>query len=128
MTPHDLARLYLEKGQDDEGAAKTLAANTETSDAIIGFHCQQSVEKYLKAVLAIQEVRVARTHEIGDLILHLREAGLEVPEEFDGATELSPYAVRARYPLAPGESKPLDRPEVLRLVAQIREWVEHELG
>lgn len=128
MTPHDLARLYFEKGREDEEAAQTLTLNPESSDSIIGFHCQQAVEKYLKAVLALQEVRVARTHEIGDLILQVNEGGLDIPQGFEEAANLSPYAVRARYPLIPSEPVRLDRAEVLGQVARIRDWVAQQLG
>jgi HEPN domain-containing protein len=67
MKPHDLARLYLDKAWEDELAALRLAVMDDVSDAIVGFHAQQAVEKSLKAVLALHEVRVRKTHDIATL-------------------------------------------------------------
>jgi HEPN domain-containing protein len=66
----------------------------------VGFHAQQAVEKYLKAVLALNEVPVRKTHDIGALLGQLAELGLELPDEMDAALELTPYSVLERYPLA----------------------------
>lgn len=128
MTPHDLGRLYFEKGRQDEDAATELADNADISDSIVGFHCQQAVEKYLKALLATQEVRVLKIHDLASLIEQLGELGVVLPDEYQEITELTPFSVLARYPLAAGEAEPLDRPKALSLVASVREWVERELG
>ena len=48
----DLARELLERARDDERAARALLSAGELSDAIVGFHAQQAVEKALKTALA----------------------------------------------------------------------------
>lgn len=121
MTPRDLARLYLDKGRDDELVAERLAPMADVPDSGVGFHAQQAIEKYLKAVLALNEVRVQKTHEIGALLGQVAELGLDLPDGVGLALELNPYSVLERYPLAP-ESEPLDRATVLDLVARMRAW------
>ena len=41
----------LAKAADDQKAMLVLAADAGTADATVGFHAQQAVEKYLKALL-----------------------------------------------------------------------------
>jgi HEPN domain-containing protein len=57
--PADLAALYAKKAQNDATAAREFADNSEISDEIIGFHAQQAVEKWLKAVMAAPRSRLA---------------------------------------------------------------------
>jgi HEPN domain-containing protein len=45
----DLARELLELARDDRAAAAALLEVGAVSDAIVGFHAQQAVEKALKS-------------------------------------------------------------------------------
>ena len=49
--PKAEAVVLAHKAKDDAKAMQLLAPNPEISDEIIGFHAQQAVEKWLKAVL-----------------------------------------------------------------------------
>lgn len=86
------------------------------SDSCVGFHAQQAVEKYLKAALALNEVPVRKTHDIGALLGQLAELGVELPDGIDGALELTPYSVLEGYPMAP-RCEDLDRKGVLNVVS-----------
>jgi HEPN domain-containing protein len=98
MRPHDLAVLYIRKAREDELIAQRLAPMNDVPDTGVGFHAQQAVEKSLKAVLALNEVNVQKTHDIGALLGQLRELDLDIPKELDEAVELTAYSVMARYP------------------------------
>lgn len=50
--PADLAALLSRKASNDATAAREFADNSDISDEIIGFHAQQAVEKWLKALMA----------------------------------------------------------------------------
>jgi HEPN domain-containing protein len=52
----DLARELLGLAGDDEAAARAMLPIGSVTDAIVGFHAPQAVEKALKAVLASQGV------------------------------------------------------------------------
>ena len=52
MKQREQALLLLAKAAEDEALLDEILASDRVSDAIIGFHCQQSVEKALKALLS----------------------------------------------------------------------------
>ncbi len=51
-TGRDLAEQLLRRAADDETAARAMLPLESVTNAIVGFHAQQAVEKSLKAVLA----------------------------------------------------------------------------
>ena len=53
--PRDVPAGLLESAREDAGAAR-LIADAEVPDRIVGFHAQQAVEMFLKAVLAMRGV------------------------------------------------------------------------
>jgi HEPN domain-containing protein len=60
--------------------------------------CQQAIEKSLKGLLFSIDVDFPWTHSIARLFELLKEAGIIVPDEFDGAVDLTVYAQGTRYP------------------------------
>jgi len=60
------------------------------------FHCQQAVEKYLKAFLIHHKVKPKRTHDIG----HLLDQCANIDKDFASfeIKELSIFGVDIRYP------------------------------
>ena len=123
MTRHDLAKAFLAKGLEDEVLVRKVCEDADVSDDIFGFHVQQALEKYIKAVLAADEIRPARSHDLGVLLDEVKTAGHEVPDEVAAAVEWTPHAVRTRYPFfAP--RPPIDRAAALALVTRMRRWAE----
>lgn len=64
----DLARDLLALATDDVTAARALVGAPDVSEAIVGFHAQQAVEKALKAVLAASKQDFPFTHNIAVLM------------------------------------------------------------
>jgi HEPN domain-containing protein len=62
------------------------------------FHCQQSAEKYLKALLEELGLSVAKTHELDDLLDRLLPHHLSLRSFRRGLSFLSQFAVGVRYP------------------------------
>jgi HEPN domain-containing protein len=63
---------WVRKAEEDVQAARTLAAASPPLRDIVCFHCQQAVEKYLKAMLQELGVAFPKTHDLEllvDLIL-----------------------------------------------------------
>ena len=59
-----------ESGADLEAAEKlapSVAASIRLRE-IVGFHCQQTVEKYLKVLLTFYQIEFPKTHEIWRLL------------------------------------------------------------
>lgn len=48
MKQHEQALLYLQKAAEDEVLLDEVLDSIRISDSVIGFHCQQAVEKFLK--------------------------------------------------------------------------------
>lgn len=72
-----------------------LSEEEIVKDAVC-FHCQQAVEKYLKAFLIYHKVKPKRTHDIG----YLLDQCANIDEDFASieVKELSIFGVDIRYP------------------------------
>ena len=116
----DLATLMLGLAREDEFAARSLLPLDGVADSIVGFHCQQAVEKALKAALASREVKFPATHDLLGLTELCRRSGLDIPEDLRGIQALAPYGVQMRYGSASGGS--LDREQALRWAGVAVEW------
>jgi HEPN domain-containing protein len=127
MTPLEKARLLLDKAIEDEAAMLVLAAAPTVGDAIVAFHAQQSVEKFLKAVLASRGVAYPFTHDLLALI-DLAEAIEPFPIDATDAMRLTPYGARFRYEIPSSGAVPLDRAWATHLVSQSRRWAEHVIA
>ncbi len=121
--PPDLAAQYLKKGREDETLLERIAKDPAVSDSIYGFHAQQAVEKYLKAVLAHLQVRVRKVHDLQYLLQQLADAGATDLPDVDVADSFTIFAVEDRYPF--GEvGLPASREEILTFVSGVRVWAE----
>ncbi len=129
MKVPEQALLYLDKAAEDEVLVDEVISSSRVSDAVIGFHCQQAVEKLLKALLSHLGVRFRKTHDLRELLDLLADHGSAPPEYLWEIDYLSPFAVDLRYGILPGEGEqPLDRQEACRLVREVRAWVERQIG
>ena len=68
-------------------------------DAIICYHCQQAVEKYLKAFLCYNGLIPPKIHVLETLCALCSEFDASFNEIAKECAYLSPFAVHARYPL-----------------------------
>jgi HEPN domain-containing protein len=124
--PSDLAALYSRKAKNDATAAREFAGNTEISDEIIGFHAQQAVEKWLKAVIANLGLPQERTHDIDRLVRVLEEHGVQPPVPRSRLAELTDFAVPLRYEDLL-DAEPLDRQATIALVNNVARWAENQV-
>jgi len=83
---NDLKVVEHELGLSEEETVKDAAC----------FHCQQAVEKYLKAFLIFHNIEFPRTHNIE----YLLEQAAKVDTDFSAidVDELSDFGVDIRYP------------------------------
>ncbi len=123
---HDLARALLKRATEDEALVRKVADDAEISDAIIGFHAQQAVEKAIKAVLAANGIGFARTHALGYLVGLLEGHAIAGPEELAEVDELGPWAVALRYEI--DDAPELDREAALVLVTAVTSWARRAVG
>jgi HEPN domain-containing protein len=116
----DLARELLRLAVDDLTAARALVDVPAVSDAIVGFHAQQTVEKALKASLAAAGRDYPFTHNIALLMQLYEDTGIELPAALDKLDLLTPYGVAGRYGArSPGT---VDRATALDLATKVVAW------
>jgi len=125
--PAELAARLELKASADATAARKFAADPEIADDIIGFHAQQAVEKWLKAVMAVRRIRQTRIHDLDRLGESLEQDGVELPLPRSRLDELTVYAVPLRYEDLL-DAEPLDREAIVALVNEVGEWAEGQLS
>jgi HEPN domain-containing protein len=77
----DLARLYIRRARDDLTALRILVEHADAGNAVIGFHAQQAVEKFTKAVFAGREIEIPKTHDLRFLFELADAHDLDIPDE-----------------------------------------------
>jgi HEPN domain-containing protein len=98
MTPEDREYIlkWYEKADHDIGNARLVLSYEPLLLDTACFHCQQCVEKYLKAYLFYKGEKTPRIHDL----TKLRKSCADFDADFDliDFKDLNAYAVEARYP------------------------------
>ena len=84
------------------------------------------MEKSLKAVLTTHGIAFRRTHDLGELLDLLADAGKPLPPHADNLDELNPYAVEFRYGLV--DPLGLDRTRTAQWVEAVRRWAGEQIA
>lgn len=91
-------REWIEKADHDLGSAKIIYLHLPDYFDTIAFHCQQAVEKYLKALLVYYRIEFSRSHDLVYL-LELLSRKIEIDDlKFRKAFLLNNFSVQIRYP------------------------------
>ena len=98
--PPDLAevRRWLEKARGDHEAAVLTLSPMPPIRGVAAFHCQQAVEKTLKAYLAYREHKFEKIHDLEILATACTVHEPRFEELIERVDPLTAYAVRFRYP------------------------------
>jgi HEPN domain-containing protein len=80
MKPRDVAVRELVLQWLDKAAAEQLSAQGGRFREIVAFHCQQAVEKYLKALLVRRQVEFQKTHDIAKLLDRVATVNANIAE------------------------------------------------
>ena len=91
-------RQWVQKAEQDLRVAEHLLASADPCVAeAVCFHAQQCVEKYAKAVLALNDIDPPKIHDIGAMLDQLPEfATVDLDEP--ARRRLTKYATLIRYP------------------------------
>jgi HEPN domain-containing protein len=117
---------WLAKADADLEAAERLAPEVADSlrlREIVGFHCQQAVEKYLKALLTRHQVDFPKTHDIQQLVALVRAVAQNAADEMRGAEWLTPFGVEIRYPSDAAEMLPGDEVKAIEIARRVKKVV-----
>ena len=93
----EIVREWVKKGDSDFIAAKTLAPQKGVENQT-GFHCQQAIEKWLKAYLIKQGEEIRKIHDLTALVIECEKFDPYF-EELESLVEgITDFAVEFRYP------------------------------
>ena len=117
---------WVRKAEEDVQAANTLAAATPPLRDVVCFHCQQAVEKYLKALPQELGVAFPKTHDLErlvDLILPHDSTIKPLQRRVDALTV---FAVEYRYPIVRATTRHMQT--ALRTMERVRAQIRARLG
>lgn len=121
-----LAEEWIDRAGEDIAVLAVGVTDPRIGDRTYGYHAQQAIEKFLKAMIADKGIEPRRTYDLRDLadtaseLYELRADPLYGPD-------LTPFATAHRYPgFAPPPE--LDRGSVYQQVLAVRQMVVESLG
>jgi len=118
----DEVRGWLRKADHDRRMAEAgLREDPPITDAA-AFHCQQAVEKLLKAYLVWKQHEFEKIHDLRALVLACATHDQAFQTLEPRVAPLTAYAVRFRYP-GPSEPTPEQVQAALQVVEQVRGFV-----
>jgi HEPN domain-containing protein len=92
-------KRWIMKAENDLKIARDELMTEKPANDMICFHCQQAVEKYLKAFLVKNSIEFKKTHDISELIELCLGVDDSFSELFDkNVDSLTIYAAEIRYP------------------------------
>ncbi len=115
----DDTRAWLKRAAEDLRAADHGLAAQPRLLGDAAFHCQQTVEKALKALLAWHDTPFRKTHsleELGEAVLRLDGT---LRSLIDRAAALSEYAWKYRYPVDEAEPTAEETRRALALAREV---------
>lgn len=94
----EIIKSWIVKGDHDLGTVKLTYKHIPEYRDIIGFHCQQAVEKYLKGYLIFLDIDFEHKHSLVYLLDLISSKDKFSDKYYTMATKIQNYAVEIRYP------------------------------
>lgn len=123
LEPGQLAALLARKATEDAVALREFEGNLNIADSILGFHAQQAIEKWLKAILAGKGVDFEYTHDLRRLVELLEDIGITLPFITGEIVMYTEFAVPLRYEDLL-DAEPLDRGAAVTLINEVETWAQ----
>jgi len=94
----DIVREWIKLARADLGNAEnTFRLELDPTYTTVCFHAQQGIEKMIKAALVYHDIDFPKTHDLAELMALLNPR-LNLSRTLLRPDDLTPYAVRTRYP------------------------------
>jgi HEPN domain-containing protein len=117
---------WIAYAEEDLGSAKLLLKARKPFFSAVCFHSQQCSEKYLKALLILQDFDFPKTHDLITLDSMCNENGIFTGFNKQKLADLTRYAVHTRYP--GNQPAAEDAKEALAIAVEIRKFARGYLG
>ncbi len=123
--------ILFKKATVDFNMAKLAMVAFEKGDIeldleVIMFHLQQSVEKFIKALLDYNKVRFPHSHDIEELIAIINSKNIRIFDEIKAFIALSVYSVNGRYAVIHDDIN--DAEKYIVLLEKLLKFVEVEIN
>ncbi|MCJ7578424.1 MAG: HEPN domain-containing protein [candidate division Zixibacteria bacterium] len=126
-TRAELINSWIDKANKDLLTAEHELSFPNVVTESVCFHCQQAVEKYLKAYLVFLSITFAKTHEIGELITKCESKDKEISVFKEEADKLTDYAIEIRYPDDWYEPTFNEAKEAFTIARKIKEFIQNKI-
>ncbi|MBI5614517.1 HEPN domain-containing protein [Candidatus Gottesmanbacteria bacterium] len=124
MVDRSIVLEWVKKAEDDFQFVKNHLPHEETFFAILCFHCQQAVEKYLKAVIVSLGRPFRKVHDLEELLSVCIGIDSSFESLRDETIKLQRYYVETRYPTVwPMGTEKRDADEALDAAQTVRDQV-----
>jgi HEPN domain-containing protein len=91
-------KQWLAKAESDWTTIEILMASARCPAETVCFHCQQYVEKLLKAFLTLEGIEAPKTHDLRRLIQLASPSEPKLMELTEESDALTVHGVQSRYP------------------------------
>ncbi len=115
----EAVRQWRAKAQSDWTAVEILMASERCPAEMVCFHCQQFVEKLLKAILTCHGIEAPKTHDLRRLIQLAEPFVPELSRLSDASDTLTIHEVETRYP---GDWRQIETSEMNEVVKLSRQF------
>ena len=124
----EVVKAWLIKADHDLGTAKITHLHIPEYRDTIAFHCQQAVEKYLKAYLYHLGIVFSKSHDLVYLLDLISQQDLFSKEWYDKASSIQNYSVQLRYPNIVIELSDLEIQNSLKIAKEFRDLIIKKLN
>ena len=115
----EAVRQWRAKAQSDWTTVEILLGSDRCPADTVCFHCQQFVEKLLKALLTCHCVEAPKTHDLRRLIQLAEPFAPELSRFSDTSDTLTVHGLESRYPGDWCEINPEEMNEVVELAREL---------
>jgi HEPN domain-containing protein len=123
----ELVSSWMNKAEKDLLSAQHELSFPDVVTETVCFHCQQTVEKSLKAYLVFLGIPFSKTHEIGELITKCENKDKEIAVFKEEADKLTDYAIEIRYPDDWYEPTLNEAKEAFDIASKIKEFIQNKI-
>ena len=115
-----LVKQWIGRGDIDYRTAERLLRDEDPIRGAVALHCQQAVEKCLKAVLVSRQVEFPKTHSLAQLLDLISAFAPALAATLADTVPLAPFGVEIRYPGDLAEPLPGQERELFELAKRAR--------
>lgn len=119
---------WLKKADRDILTATREMSFDDPVTESVCFHCQQAVEKLLKAFLVAYQIHFPKTHRIAELVRLCATVDVAFATDLPEVDDLTDYAVEVRYPDVSDEPSLAEAEHAIEMVQRVRPFVLGRIG